>query len=193
MGSLGSSIAAAWRYCVTPTGVLEPHEQLKIVRLTSDATSPTRGSADCAGYDLCSAVTILLPGALAPIRHITPTVYSSDEKTWPEVLTAAPGRFAIPTHIAVQIPKGYYGRIASRSSCALRGLDVAAGVIDSDYRGEVKIILVNYTHDIIKIQKGERIAQLIIEKITTPPVVEYSDITQFTNTQRGAGGFGSTN
>ena len=88
------------------------------------------------------------------------------------------------------IPTGLYARIAPRSGLALkRFIDVGAGVVDGDYRGEVGVILFNHGDQDFKVKMGDRIAQLILEKIDTPPVEEVQGLD---DTVRGSGGFGST-
>lgn len=134
------------------------------VKLLSDAAKlPTRGSEEAAGLDL----------------------YASED-----AFVLAGRRKIISTGVSVSIPKGHYGRVAPRSGLAAKnGIDVLAGVIDSDYRGELKVILLNTDYKTFTIQRGERIAQLIIEKIAIPEVIEVQDLD---NTHRGAAGFGST-
>jgi dUTP pyrophosphatase len=107
-----------------------------------------------------------------------------------ESVTLAPGgRAAVSTGISVEIPPGHVGLVWPRSGLAVRhGLDTLAGVIDSDYRGEVKVVLVNHGLEPFTIAVGDRIAQLLVQ-----PVVR----ARFTRaalapTARGAGGFGST-
>jgi len=92
--------------------------------------------------------------------------------------------------LSVKIPEGYYGRIAPRSGLAVRhSIDVGAGVIDSDYRGNINVILFNHGDERFKYNKGDKLAQLIIEKIALvePVSIEYLDYTE-----RGINGFGST-
>ena len=90
----------------------------------------------------------------------------------------------------MKIPYGYYGRIAPRSGYSVKtGLMVNAGVIDSDYRGEVKILFQNTTNHPMDVQKGERVAQLILEKILLADIEEIDDLDQ---TERGEKGFGSS-
>ncbi|HEX7314103.1 MAG TPA: dUTP diphosphatase [Pyrinomonadaceae bacterium] len=138
-------------------------ERLHFKRLHPDATLPTRGSAGAAGLDLYSV----------------------------ERLTIEPGgRAAVRTGLAVAVPQGFYGRVAPRSGLAVRhGIDVLAGVIDSDYRGEILCALVNHGRDPFDIEPGARVAQLILEAIATPNPAWAEDLTE---TERGAGGFGST-
>merc|ERR1719440_795914 len=88
------------------------------------------------------------------------------------------------------IPEGLYGRVAPRSGLAVKkGLDVGAGVVDADYRGNVGVVLFNYTDEDFTAEPGMRIAQLVLTRIETPEVQEVQDLDA---TQRGAGGFGST-
>lgn len=96
----------------------------------------------------------------------------------------------IPTGIACSIDPGWYLRVAPRSGLAASsGIDVLAGVVDSGYRGEIKVILLNTGHKVVQIERGERIAQLIptFTGTESPEFVEDLD-----ETERGAGGFGST-
>jgi len=94
------------------------------------------------------------------------------------------------TGLAVAIPPGFYGRVAPRSGLAAKkGLDVLAGVIDSDYRGEICVVLYNTGDETIHLPAGSKICQLIIEQIITPEAAWATDLDE---TARGAGGFGST-
>jgi dUTP pyrophosphatase len=141
---------------------------LRIKCLSDDAKAPSRATTHAAGYDLYSPCDFTIP----------------------------PGeRLMVPLDIKVAIPEGCYGRIAPRSSLAKNfGIDVLAGVIDSDYRGVVSVILLNTDlKTAFNGKKGARIAQLILEKITTPTVLVYLDEMDFSDTtERGEGGFGST-
>lgn len=110
-----------------------------------------------------------------------------------EDLELAPGeRMVAPTGLRIAIPTGFEGQVRARSGLALRlGLGVAngPGTIDSDYRGEVGVILINFSSDVVRLKRGERIAQLVIcpvERVTLQLVDSLDD------TQRGEGGFGST-
>ncbi len=101
-------------------------------------------------------------------------------------------RFAVPTGIAVEIPRGYEGQVRPRSGLALKeGVTVlnTPGTIDSGYRGEVHIIMVNHNGKSFKISKGMRISQLAIRPV---PEVEFIEVDELSDTERGEGGFGST-
>lgn len=99
-------------------------------------------------------------------------------------------RAAVPTGVRFQIPAGYVGLIWPRSGLALRhGIDTLAGVIDSDYRGEVLVILVNHGAAPVRIAAGDRIAQVLFQKVERARVVAADALDA---TPRGAGGFGST-
>lgn len=136
---------------------------LFVKKLDESAVVPTRGSELAAGYDLSSIVDIVVPSL---------------------------GRVAVSTGIAVKVPVGTYGRIAPRSGLAFKhGIDVLAGVVDADYRAEVKVILYNTSGVDYEIKKGDRIAQLVIEKIEMLDVAVVDELDQ---TERGDGGFGST-
>lgn len=137
---------------------------IKFKRLTPTATLPTRGSPKSAGLDL----------------------YLDQD-----LLVIHPGKRAVAsTGLAVAVADGCYGRVAPRSSLAVNdGVDVLAGVIDSDYRGEVKVVLINTDYRTHTYKRGTRIAQLILEKIAILDPVEVDDLD---DTVRGDGGFGST-
>ncbi len=124
---------------------------------------PTRGTEQAAGYDLSSAIDVnVFPGE----------------------------RQVIPTGLAWQFPSGYCGQIWPRSGLAVRqGIDVLAGLIDNDYRGEVGVVLINHGNDVFRVKKGDRIAQMVLVApgIFTPELSEVLD-----ETERGAGGYGST-
>lgn len=137
--------------------------QVAVKRLSPEATLPTRGSAAAAGWDL----------------------YAVED-----VVVSARGRKLLPTGVAFAIPNGYYGRVAPRSGLALKhGIDVGAGVIDSDYCGEVSVLLFNLSDDDFPVQRGSRIAQVIFTPCPAMTLVE-SDVLP--STSRASGGFGST-
>ena len=108
-----------------------------------------------------------------------------------EELSLQPGqRLLARTGLATAIPEGFYGRIAPRSGLATKtGLDVLAGVIDADYRGEISCLLYNAGDETIELPAQSKICQLIVEKIITPTAVWVAELAE---TERGSGGFGST-
>lgn len=110
-----------------------------------------------------------------------------------EPLTLGPGeRILVPTGLRLEIPPGYEGQVRPRSGLALkRGLTLlnAPGTIDSDYRGDVGVILVNLSAEPQRIEPGDRIAQLLFAPVTRAELVEVESLA---GTERGAGGFGST-
>ncbi len=101
-------------------------------------------------------------------------------------------RSLVPTGFAVEIPVGFEGQVRARSGLAIKnGIAVvnAPGTIDADYRGEVCVILINLSDQDFTIQRGDRIAQLVISPVVQPTIIEVSDLS---DTSRGGGGFGST-
>nr|GMC79355.1 deoxyuridine 5'-triphosphate nucleotidohydrolase [Ipomoea batatas]GMC88659.1 deoxyuridine 5'-triphosphate nucleotidohydrolase [Ipomoea batatas] len=135
----------------------------KVKKLSEKAVLPSRGSPLSAGYDLSSAADTKVPGR---------------------------GKALIPTDLSIAVSPGTYARIAPRSGLAWKhSIDVGAGVIDADYRGSVGVILFNHSDADFEVKVGDRVAQLIIEKIVTPEVEEVDDLD---STVRGSGGFGST-
>src|SRR5271170_4154857 len=100
------------------------------------------------------------------------------------------GLKVVGTEIALGLPRSVYGRIAPRSGLAVKNMiGIGAGVIDRDYTGEIKVVLLNHSNNGFSIKKGDRIAQLILEKIITPKIKK---ITKITKTKRGKKGFRST-
>jgi dUTP pyrophosphatase len=110
-----------------------------------------------------------------------------------EPMTLDPGeRAAVPTGMVLEIPPGYEGQVRPRSGLAMRhGVTVvnAPGTVDSDYRGEVKVLLINLGRDPFIVARGDRIAQLVVAPVEQ---AEFTDSAELSGTGRGAGGFGST-
>lgn len=140
---------------------------IRVKKLSEKAILPTYGSASAAGADLYACLE-------API-------------------TIEPGETAwIGTGIALEVPQGCAGLVYARSSLGTkRGLAPAnkVGVVDSDYRGEIRVVLLNHGKVSQTVEHGERIAQFVITPVLTPV---YEEVEELSNTQRGAGGFGST-
>jgi dUTP pyrophosphatase len=108
-----------------------------------------------------------------------------------DYLAIQPGeRMLVHTGVSMAIPPNYYGRIAPRSGLALkRGIDVLGGVIDSSYRGELGVILINTSKEVFGIDPGDKVAQLIIEACHH---ASFTEVQYLDETDRGDGGFGST-
>ena len=140
---------------------------IRVKKLHENAILPTYGSAEAAGADLYACLD--------------------------EPVTVAPGATAwIPTGLAMEIPKGCAGLVYARSGLACKkGLAPAnkVGVIDSDYRGPVTVVLHNHGTEPQTIAHGERIAQMVITPVLTPA---YEVAEELSDTDRGQGGFGST-
>lgn len=140
---------------------------IRVKKLNKDAILPTYGSKEAAGADLYACLDT--------------------------ALTIQPGDAAwVGTGIALEVPKGCAGLVYARSGLACkRGLAPAnkVGVVDSDYRGEIKVVLFNHSKEPQTIEHGERIAQFVITPVLMPAYIEVSDLDE---TERGIGGFGST-
>jgi dUTP pyrophosphatase len=104
-------------------------------------------------------------------------------------LIPAHNRSLVRLGIKIALPIGTYGQIAPRSGLSVKGIDIGAGVIDSDYRGELQVVVINHTNQPFNVNAGDRIAQLIVKKIAFPTLVRTLDLDK---TFRGASGFGST-
>ena len=140
---------------------------IRVKKLDPNATLPTYGSGEAAGADLYACLKF-------------PVVINPGETAW------------ISTGIALEVPKGCAGLIYARSSMGTkRGLAPAnkVGVIDSDYRGEIRVVLFNHGKDPQIVENGERVAQLLITPVLTP---QYTEAQSLSDTDRGTGGFGST-
>lgn len=142
-------------------------DTIRVKKLRNNAIMPTYGTDGAAGADLYACLD--------------------------QVVTIEPGKTVfIPTGLAMEIPHGYAGLIYARSGLACkRGLAPAnkVGVIDSDYRGEFIVALHNHGDETQTVSHGERIAQLVITPVVTPVYLETDALS---DTERAAGGFGST-
>jgi dUTP pyrophosphatase len=136
--------------------------ELKVKRIVEGAKLPSYHHQGDAGLDIFSAVDCVLEAGAA---------------------------MAVPTGIKVAIPEGYAGLIWDKSGISLKGVHKLAGVIDSGYRGEVRVVLVNLGREPFRIEKGMKIAQLLIQPVIEVQVVETDELGE---TSRGEEGFGST-
>ena len=144
-------------------------EPLKVLfkKLRQDATVPRYQTSGASGFDLHAALDG--PRTLVPKQ-----------------------RDLVPTGLAMAIPKGYEGQVRPRSGLALNlgvGVLNSPGTVDADYRGEVKVLVINHGQENVVIQPGDRIAQMVITPVNQVELEEAEDLDQ---TDRGAGGFGST-
>ena len=143
--------------------IMNHNSKLKVAKLSDRAIVPTKGSNHAAGFDLYSAHDYEL--------H-------------------AGGKVLVKTDIQIEVPSGTYGRIAPRSGLAWNNhIDIGAGVIDRDYRGNVGVVMFNHSEEPFSIKTGDRVAQLICEKIVYADVLVLDSLDE---TKRGDGGFGST-
>ena len=132
-------------------------------QLDRGARLPVYGSPGAAGADLTAVEAVVLPPG---------------------------GRAAVGTGVVLALPAGHVGLVWPRSGLALRhGIDTLAGVIDSDYRGEVRVVLVNHGQEPFSVAPGDRIAQLLVQKVEH---VDFVASPTLEGTARGSGGFGST-
>jgi dUTP pyrophosphatase len=144
---------------------------IRIMRLPhgADLSLPAYQSPGAAGFDLYAAVPADGPVNIAPGQWVT-----------------------IPTGIAIDLPAGHEGQVRPRSGLAAHhGITVlnAPGTIDADYRGELRVLLINHGREPFQVRRGERIAQLIVAPIAQARISEAKNLAE---TTRGSGGFGST-
>ena len=148
--------------------------KLQITKLDDDAKIPTRAHETDAGLDLYCLEEVT----------IYPTYQLDDrgnlEDNFPRI---------VKTGIAMQLADGYYGHICEKSGLASRGIKVGGGIIDSSYTGEVKVIMYNLTASTFKFEKGQKIAQLIIQPCIQPEIQVVDNLKE---TDRGDSGFGSS-
>lgn len=136
----------------------------QVKRTSNNAKLPTKAHPGDAGWDLYTNIT--------------------------DIIVEPGSRALVSTGCSFAIPHGYYGRIADRSGNACKlGIHVLAGVIDSQYRGEVKVCLINLSEQPLRIKYGDKIAQMILTKIHEG---EMQEVDELDSTKRGADGFGST-
>ena len=134
---------------------------LLIVKMSSEAMTPTRATEKSVGLDFYSPADYIIP------PH---------------------GQLLIPTQIKLRIPLGHYGRLASKSGLAiLHHLHVGAGVIDPDYMGEIKVLLTNAAAHAHSIIRGDPIAQLILEKVSLPILKRVKELPPTTRGEQGCG------
>ena len=138
------------------------YKYFEVKLLHDSAKSPTKGNIDDAGWDLYAFETISIPSGATVL---------------------------VSTGVSMAIPKGYVGLIWDRSSMGVKGVHRHAGVIDSGYRGEVKVCLHNTTKEPYHIERGDRIAQMLIQE--APNFIQHV-VHELDSTDRGDGGFGST-
>ncbi len=141
--------------------------KVKIVRLNKQATLPIYATAHAAGMDISACLDA--PVTLEPFS------------------TAL-----IPSGLAIELPEGYEAQLRPRSGLALRSmisLPNSPATIDADYRGEVKVILINYGKDSFTVSHGDRIAQMVVARVEQ---VDFEEVAELASTVRGEGGFGHT-
>ncbi len=136
--------------------------ELKVKRIHPEARLPVYGHPGDAGLDLFSVI---------------------DREIGPGEL------FAVPTGIQIAVPEGHAGLVWDKSGISLQGVHRLAGVIDAGYRGEVRVVLVNLGAAPFAVRKGMKVAQLLVQPVSSVSVVESGDLD---DTTRGEGGFGST-
>jgi dUTP pyrophosphatase len=133
---------------------------------------------------------VRVAGAGALPEYATPGSAGADLRAAEAVAIPAGGRAAVATGLHLEIPPGHVGLVWPRSGLAVRhGLDTLAGVIDSDYRGEVKVVLVNHGTETVELAAGDRIAQLLVQRVERAAFAPAEDLA---GTARGPQGFGST-
>lgn len=138
-------------------------ETLYVKKFVPQAMMPRKGRAGDAGWDLSSAEDTLVPA-----------------HSWK----------LVDTGIGITVPEGTYGRVAPRSGVSTKGISVNAGVVDKTYTGPVKVLLVNHGDNDFVIKEGDRIAQLLLEKIVDD--CEVVQVDELKESARGDGGFGSS-
>jgi len=142
--------------------VIDTFTKFKVRVVDKDGITPQKADDGCAGYDVYSTIATVIP----------------------------PGdRKLIPIGVSTEISKNYYLRVAPRSGLSVKGIDVGAGVIDSSYRGEIKVLIINNSQSDFYVDKGAKIAQIILERCSNAKIMLVDELSE---SERGYGGFGST-
>ena len=165
---------------------------LRCKKLSETAVLPVRGSAFAAGVCVCVCVLLSDFNSYDIFSHIhfASLNIGYDLASAVDTVVPAKGKAIVKTDLAIAIPENTYARIAPRSGLAVKHfIDVGAGVVDYDYRGNVGVVLFNHSDVDFTVRQSDRIAQLILEKISMVPVEEVEELP---STERGEGGFGST-
>lgn len=161
---------------------------IKIKKLTNEAVIPTQGTPDSVGWDLYADLSV--EHEVTNESHYLPAIEADNI---PKTLVIAPHTTVkVSTSLSMEIPKGYWGALYSRSGLSTKkGLAPAnkVGVIDADYRGDIIIALHNDTDEFQSIQHHDRIGQFALEKINPLRFIEVNELDE---TERGHGGFAST-
>jgi dUTP pyrophosphatase len=145
--------------------ILNRNPVFKVKLLTYDSLSPYKPYPGSAGYDVFSIENVIIePGT----------------------------RKLVKTGISVEIPDYYYLRVAPRSGLSVRGIDVGAGVVDSTYRGEINVLLINNSGEEFIVEEGDRIAQIIMERCGNSDIYVVEEDDELSMTERGENGFGSS-
>jgi len=140
--------------------------KIKVKKLHPNAVLPSYAHEGDAGMDLYAVEDVIL---------------------WPGEPVA------VPTGLSIELPKGYVALVWDKSGLSLKeGIKTMAGVCDSNYRGEYKIVLLNTTNQYYYIDKGDKIAQILIQPIMQAEIEELKENEKLSETSRGSGGFGST-
>lgn len=169
--ALQGELQELWQY-LHERELPQDHPILQVKLLRPDAKVPTKGSEGAIGWDLYA-----LPGD--DVEKRANTLYLPNHN-----------RRLVSTGVSVAIPPGYYGRVAPRSGLAVKmGIDIMAGVIDEDYRGEIMILTYNTGHEVVRHDLSKPIAQLILERADKGTVMVVDELP---STERGEKGFGSS-
>jgi len=156
------------------------------------AQYPTRGSSRSIGLDLHTPYSFILPKC-STIMNKYYTVGNDDDIVFNSSSSLDIPSTLVKTNLMIEIPKGYYGRIAEKSGLALKDkIAIGGGVIDEDYKGEIGVILYNFSSKDKHFMKGDKIAQLIIEKAIIVDLDIVDQIEVENDNERKEGGFGST-
>lgn len=133
------------------------------IKLSKDAHIPTYGTSGAAGLDLYASADV--------------TIQPNE-------------RMLIPTGVAMEIPEGHFGYVMGRSGNTIKkGMIVALGLVDEDYRGEIGVMAFNQSNEAVSFAKGDRVAQMVILPY---PKVEFNEVEELSKTERGTGGYSST-
>lgn len=191
------------------------YSKIKTAGVKADVQGPTRGTSQSAGvdlfipnwsetyskrlYDASNMKKVMIEGCeeVVDVQNVAIDSYMNEEVNCvKQNIVIAPHRaIKIPMGIRVKCPNHFYYEIANRSSVASKkGLIFGAHIIDNDYQGEVFVNLINTTDEYAVLEFGEKVAQMLLKPVVIEPIIEQDDDEIYTSeSERGMGGFGSTN
>lgn len=160
--------------------------RVKVKLLRDGAKVPTKATSGSAGFDLYAAEDCVVP---AVFHRVVACEWCGPDA---QPIVHVPGRLPVKTGIAIELEAGWEAQVRPRSGLAMKqgiGFTNAVGTVDSDYRGEILVLVINFDGKPFEVRKGDRIGQLVVKEV---PAISMHQVEALDETRRGQGGFGST-